>query len=211
MCRNAQPGHQSAPHALAVTDCRLLWPAQDKGFWMKKRSWKMWVLTKINFLCCAGSTCSLAISPLLLTHLQESPAQALLSCTLTMCQSFSKVHWGPCCPNTSGIVSSQRPQWWTHISNSNTEPWQGKFDKLLPGLPLITFSSDVSCNLSLDVLHPLRAVLILFPLTCSVEGDVSTHHPSQRYCRYFSPHSNVHVGAYFKHTVTNLTFGILLD
>lgn len=140
--------------------------------------------------------------------LQERPAQALPSCTPTKCQSFYTVHWGSCCPNTSAIASSQ---WWTHRSNSRTEPRQGKFDQLLSGLPLLHFSSAVNCNLSLDLLHLLRAVLMPFPLTCSVQGHVSPHHPSQRYCRDFSPHSNVDVGVYFKHTVTNLTFGILLD
>lgn len=59
---------KGCPCTLAVADWRLLWPAQDKGLLMKKRSWKMWVITKIYFPCCASSTSLLAICPLLYIH-----------------------------------------------------------------------------------------------------------------------------------------------
>lgn len=78
------------------------------------------------------------------------------------CQSFSKVHWGPCCSSVSWIASSQRPQWWTCVSNSKRETWQGKFDRLLSGVPLPRFSSAVNYNLTLDLLPLLRAVVMLF-------------------------------------------------
>lgn len=77
-------------------------------------------------------------------------------------QSFSKVHWGLCCSNVSWIASSQRPQRWMCMSNSKRETWQGKFDRLLSGVPLPHFSSAENCNLTLDLLPLLRAVLVLF-------------------------------------------------
>lgn len=167
MCINVQPGHQSSPCTLAVPDWRLLWPAQDNGFLMKKRNWKMQVLIKIYFSC-ASSTSSLAISPLLLIHhLHPSKKVQPKQCPLLRLPSAKDFLKSTEHLAAQGIAS-QRPQRWTHISNSNTEPWQGKFDKLLSHLSLLHLSSALNCNLSLDLLHPLRAVLMLFPLTCSV-------------------------------------------